>query len=213
VPTFTELYYTDPQTVGNPDLRPETATNVEAGLAWNAGPLLLDAALFHRHGTDVIDFVRSSPDEPYRATNIRTVDTTGVEATLSLDPAHLARTPLARLSLRAAFYSADLAELEAGAGATEGRYVLDPLRTRCDLLAEARLPLRIEALARLSYFDRPSFDGGVLLLDARLAYDLLEGQILEVYLEGENLGDVRYEEVPGVPLPGLTLAAGVRLTW
>ncbi|MBK9964910.1 MAG: TonB-dependent receptor [Holophagales bacterium] len=31
VPTFTELYYVDPQTIGNPDLRPEQATNVETG--------------------------------------------------------------------------------------------------------------------------------------------------------------------------------------
>ncbi len=84
---------------------------------------------------------------------------------------------------------------------------------RWDLLAEARLPFRVDALARLSYFDRPSFDEGVLLLDARLGTDLLEGDLLELYVEGDNLGDVHYEEVPGVPLPGRTLAAGVRLAW
>ena len=45
------------------------------------------------------------------------------------------------------------------------------------------------------------------------AESLLEGNVLEIYVEGDNLGDVRYEEVPGVPLPGRTLAAGVRLAW
>lgn len=213
VPTFTELYYVDPQTIGNPDLRPEKATNVEAGLTWDAGVVTVDAALFYRHGTDVIDFVRSSPLEPFRATNLRTVDTQGIEGTVSLVPARLARTPLTRLALRAALYSADLEELKAEAGATEGRYVLDPLRVKWDFLVEARLPFRVDTLLRLSYFDRPSFDEGVLLLDARLGHDLLEGDILEVYVEGDNLGDVRYEEVPGVPLPGRTLAAGLRLTW
>jgi len=213
VPTFTELYYVDPQTIGNPDLRPEQAVNVETGLTWDAGVVTVDAALFTRHGTDLIDFVRSSPLEPYRATNLRTVDTQGIEGTVSLAPARLARTPLTRLALSAAFYSADLEELKAGAGATEGRYVLDPLRVKWGFLAEARLPFRVDALARLSYFDRPSFDEGVLLLDARLGHDLLEGDILEIYVEGDNLGDVRYEEVPGAPLPGRTLAAGLRLTW
>jgi outer membrane receptor protein involved in Fe transport len=82
-----------------------------------------------------------------------------------------------------------------------------------DLLAEARLLFRVDALARLSYFDRPSFEEGVLLLDGRLGFDLLEGDIFEVYLEGDNLGDARYEELPGVPLPGRTVAAGLRLTW
>ncbi len=80
-----------------------------------------------------------------------------------------------------------------------------------DLPAEARLPSRTEALARVSYFDRPSFDEGVLLLDTRLGTALPGGNILEVHVEGDNLGDVRYEEVPGVPLPGRTLAAGLRL--
>lgn len=212
VPTFTELYYVDPQTVGSPDLRPEKATNVEAGLSWGAGPVSLDAAVFHRHGTDLIDFVRSSPLEPFRATNIRTVDTRGLEATVALDPTRLGRSPLTRLSLHAAFYSADLEELRAAAGATEGRYVLDPLRARWDLVAGARLPFRVDALARLSYFDRPSFEDAVLLLDARLGYTPLEGGLLEVYVEGDNLGGVRYEEVPGVPLPGRTLAVGLRLS-
>ncbi len=213
VPTFTELYYVDPQTVGNPGLRPEKATTVEAGLTWATGLVTLDATVFLRHGTDLIDFVRTSPDEPWRATNVRTVDTRGVEGTVALDPSGLARAPLTRLSLTAAFYSADLEKLRAEAGAVEGRYVLDPLRVRSDLVAQARLPFRLEALARLSYFDRPSFDEGVLLLDARLGCDPLGGDVLEVYVEGDNLGDVRYEEVPGVPLPGRTLAAGLRLAW
>lgn len=213
VPTFTELHYVDPQTIGNPGLRPERSTSVEAGVSWDGGVLALDAAVFHRHGTDLVDFVRSGPREPYRATNLRTVDTRGVEATVGLDAVHLAPTPLTRLALRAAFYSADLEKLRAEAGATEGRYVLDPLRTRWDLLAELQIPFRVDALLRLSYFDRPSFDEGVLLLDARVGYDLFEGGVAEVYVEGENLGAVRYEEVPGVPLPGRTLAAGIRLAW
>ena len=213
VPTFTELYYIDPQTVGNPGLLPEKATNVEAGLTWDTGAVIVDAALFARHGTDVIDFVRSSTLEPYHATNLGTVDTRGIEGTVSLDTSAFARTPFTRLALRAAFYSADLERLKAEAGATEGRYVLDPLRVRWDFLAEARLPFRLEALVRLSYFDRPSFAEGVLLLDARLGYDLLEGDIFEIYVEGDNLGAVRYEEVSGVPLPGRILAAGLRLTW
>ena len=41
----------------------------------------------------------------------------------------------------------------------------------------------------------------------------MDGDVVEIYVEGENLGAVRYEEVPGVLLPGRTLAAGVRLSW
>ena len=82
-----------------------------------------------------------------------------------------------------------------------------------DLVVGAVLPLQVTALARLSYQARPSWADGVFLLDARLGRDLLEGNVLEVYLEGQNLGDVTYEERPGVPLPGLRLLLGLRLTW
>ena len=37
VPSFTELYYVDPQNVGNPNLRPEKAWHIEAGAALAAG--------------------------------------------------------------------------------------------------------------------------------------------------------------------------------
>ncbi len=101
----------------------------------------------------------------------------------------------------------------AEAGATEGKYVLDPLHVKWDLIAAGMFPLRIAALTRVSYFARPSYTSGVWLWDLRLGRDLFQGEIFEVYLEGWNLGDVHYEEATGVPLPGRTLFLGVRVTW
>ena len=36
IPTYTDLYYSDPRTLGNPNLKPESAWSYEAGLDWNA---------------------------------------------------------------------------------------------------------------------------------------------------------------------------------
>ncbi len=209
VPTYTELYYRDPQSVGNPDLSPERAVNIEGGVTFDAGPVRLDAALFKRRGRDLIDFVRSSPSEPAVARNVRQADVWGIEATAELLPERLARTPLTRLALGATYLFPDLGGLE---GLT-GRYVLDPPHVKWDLLAGGRLVPRLNALARLSYLSRPSWSDSVVLLDARLGFDLLEGNVLETYVEGENLGGVTYEERPGVPLPGRTVAGGFRFTW
>jgi len=211
IPTFTELYYRDPQNVGNPTLGSEESTSVEAGLAASHGPVSLDVAAFWRHGTGLIDFVRSSPDAPWAARNIRSADFWGLEGVLQWQGKKNA--PLSRVALQAAYVFADLAALSAEAAATEGKYVLDPLHVKWDLIVAGRLPLEIDALTRVSYFARPSYAGGVWLWDLRLARDLLQGEIFEVYAEGRNLGDARYEEAPGVPLPGRTLLAGLRLTW
>lgn len=212
VPTYTELHYRDPQNIGNPSLAPEKATNVEAGATLSLGAITFDAVGFFRHGTDLIDFVRSSPEAPYVARNIRTVDTSGVETTASWHGRKGAT--LSRVSLSAAYLFADLAALsEAAGGATQGKYLLDPLHVKWDLVLGGTLPLEIAALTRISYFARPSFTSGVWLWDVRLGRDLLQGEILDVYVEGRNLGDRKYEEVPGVPLPGRTLLAGFRATW
>jgi vitamin B12 transporter len=212
VPSFTELYYVDPQNVGNPDLRPEKAWNVEAGAAIVAGDVTFDGAFFHRHATDLIDFVRSLESDPWRARNVREAVTDGIEA--SLDWSRERPAFLTQFRVQAAYTFVDLASLSAAAdGATQGKYVLDPLHAKWDFLAGIALPLRLGATSRLSYLSRPSFEDGVWLVSARLSWQAFQGRILEFFVDGENLGNVRYEEVPGVPLPRRTLFGGFNLTW
>ncbi len=212
VPSFTELYYVDPQNVGNADLLPEKAWNVEAGASIVAGAVTFDAAWFHRHATDLIDFVRSSGSEPWRARNVREAVTDGIEA--SLDWSRERPAFLTQFRVQAAYTFTDLASLSAATdGATQGKYVLDPLHVKWDVSAGIALPLQLVATSRLSYFARPSFEDGVWLVSARLSWQAYQGRILEFFVDGENLGNVRYEEVPGVPLPRRTLFGGFNLTW
>jgi len=211
-PSFTELYYLDPQNVGNPNLRAEKAWNAEVGVSILAGAVTFDAAWFHRNATDVIDFVRSSGSEPWRAQNVREAVTDGLEA--SLDWSRERPAFLAQFRVQTAYTFTDLASLSAAAGgATEGKYALDPQHVKWDVIAGLALPLRLGATARLTYFSRPSFVDGVWLVSSRLSWQAFQGRILEFFVDGDNLGNVRYEEVPGVPLPGRTLFGGFNLTW
>jgi iron complex outermembrane receptor protein len=212
IPTFTDLYYKDPQTAGNPDLQAEQAWNAEVGASWTRGRLSFDLAAFARRGTDLIDYVRISDSPVFTARNIRTYDVSGFESVAEYRTVRTAL--LARLALQAAYLFFDLSKLSADAGgAVEGRYLLDPVHTRWDLIGSGFLPLQVAWRSRLTYYARPSFEDGAWLVDARLGRQLLEGDIVEVYLEGENLGDANLQERPGVPLPGRRIAAGIHLTW
>ncbi|KAA0253024.1 MAG: TonB-dependent receptor [Acidobacteria bacterium] len=217
VPTFTELYYSDPQNTGNPDLRPETALNGEVGAGYRRGPFTLDGALFVRDSEDLIDYVRYAPEEPFVATNVREATTTGVEASAFWAPRKPEGGPSVwpiRLGAQLTYLWSDLEALsEAAGGAIEGRYVLDPLRAKVDLLADVALPMRSAVSARLSYVARRGSGADGWLLGGRLGVDLLEGDILEVYVEGDDLLDEALEERRGVPAPGRIWAAGARLTW
>ncbi|MBL8114533.1 MAG: TonB-dependent receptor [Acidobacteria bacterium] len=214
VPTFLDLYYNDPQNKGNPDLAPETAVNLEAGARLSQGPVSLDAAVFQRRGRNLIDYVRSSPADRYEARNVREATTTGLEAVASWNFEKARLGPLSQLALQGTVLHANLESLSAAAGgATEGKYVLDPLRWKWDLLASVDLPQRTALFGRVSYQRRTSQASGDWVVDARASWEVVEGHIFDTFLEVENLTDESLEERPGVPLPGRRVALGLHLRW
>ena len=79
IPTFTDLYYSDPTTLGNADLKPEEALTTELGWRWKQNRFELTTAVFHRAAENLIDYVRASEDGRFEATNIRKVNTVGLE--------------------------------------------------------------------------------------------------------------------------------------
>lgn len=76
IPTYTDLFYNDPVTQGNPNLVPEKASSAELGVHWK----FLNVALFSRSALNVIDYVKQNPtDTKDRAENIRRINTRGLE--------------------------------------------------------------------------------------------------------------------------------------
>ena len=83
IPSYTDLYYSDPANQGNPNLRPERAWTYETGVDWNpARRLRASATLFERRERDGIDYYRTSPTALWQALNIDSLNFTGVESSL-----------------------------------------------------------------------------------------------------------------------------------
>jgi iron complex outermembrane receptor protein len=80
IPTYTDLYYTDRSTNGNPNLKPEEAFAQEIGLKFNSGKFTSSVAVFNRDATNLIDYIRqNTADSKFTATNIAKVNTQGFE--------------------------------------------------------------------------------------------------------------------------------------
>lgn len=61
LPTYTDLYYSDPATIGNPNLKPESAWSGEGGADWApSSRLLLSATGFYSRQHDTIDYARAA---------------------------------------------------------------------------------------------------------------------------------------------------------
>ena len=80
IPTYTDLYYSDRTTDGNPNLKPEEAFAQEIGLKYDSGRLTTSIAIFNRDATNLIDYIRqNTTDSKYTASNITKVNTKGFE--------------------------------------------------------------------------------------------------------------------------------------
>ena len=80
IPTFTDLFYKDPVTVGNENLKPEESFAQEIGLKFNQSNFFGAIAFFNRDAKNLIDYVRPNTNQSvFTATNIAEVNTKGFE--------------------------------------------------------------------------------------------------------------------------------------
>ncbi|MEL0651651.1 TonB-dependent receptor [Algibacter sp. TI.3.09] len=80
IPTYTDLFYNDPSTAGNPDLEVEEAFAQEIGIKYFSPRFSGSVAIYNRDAQNLIDFIRPNTTEAvYTATNITDVNTKGFE--------------------------------------------------------------------------------------------------------------------------------------
>lgn len=83
VPTFTDLYYVGPTTLGNQLLKPESAFSEELGMKLNLNNLKINVALFHRKSDNLIDWTKDNEADKWEARNFSNVVTQGVETDIN----------------------------------------------------------------------------------------------------------------------------------
>ncbi len=111
LPTFTELYYSDPMDLGNPNLKPESATSYEAGMdAYLNKKLRASVTVFQRRDTNDIDYVKAPTDTVWVAENFDKLHFTGVEASTEYAPIAGQTIGLAFTALRGLSQNSELLE-------------------------------------------------------------------------------------------------------
>jgi iron complex outermembrane receptor protein len=195
VPTYTDLYYHDPANAGSPDLRPESAWSYEGGVDWHSGGRWrADVTVFTRREKDVIDYVRASPRDIWRATNFQRLTFRGLEAAAGFRLKGAQQVDLRYTTLEGS------RETLAG---VESKYVFNyPVHSAVAAWQwSARglaLRTRVGALSRLRR-------------DPYAVWDVYAARIsgrLNPFVQLTNLSATRYEEIPGVAMPGRAAVIG-----
>jgi iron complex outermembrane receptor protein len=87
LPTFLDLYYSDPSHVGNAGLKPETAWNFDGGADWYPRTeTTASVTFFYNRLRNTIDYTRlvtAAPGTAYTANNLESLRYLGVEASLT----------------------------------------------------------------------------------------------------------------------------------
>ncbi len=198
VPTYTELYYRDPNHQARNDLKPEEAWSGETGIEWSApSGFSAGATLFSRWDDSVIDWVKTTAQEKWHTENLRDVNTRGIELTV--------RRGLGRSGRASASYTG--LRMSSSVPAAFSKYVLDYARRSFAAAVSGDLAANFNGGVSAGYKLRQ--DGrSYWVVDVRAARRFGRA---ELFVDGQNLLDTRYQEIRGVDLPGRSFSAGIRL--
>ena len=201
LPTYTDLYYSDPANLGNPLLKPESAWSFEGGLEWNTGgAVTAEVTAFHRRERNDIDYVRASMAEPWQATNIANLNFTGAEAALGF---RLPRSQQIDLG-----YTFLHGNQEVFPGLTS-KYVFDYPAHNATVSWTAQFKNEVGIRSRVGVVQRVGYDA-YPLWDLALCRTL--GRV-RPYLQLSNLSNTHYAEIPGVVMPGRTVIGGLEFVF
>lgn len=204
LPTYTDLYYSDPTTIGNPNLKPEASWSFEGGIDWNpGGRYTLTATGFRLDQTNTIDYSKYSLAAPWQANNISSLNFTGAETSLSL---HLSRTQeidLSYTAVRAASPPHGLISEYAYNYPAQNALFRWTGRVSKKGFDQLIATTQVAVVQRTGQTAYPVWDTSI----ARDA-----GRI-RPYLRLLNLSNTGYQEIPGVPLQGHTVVGGVAYLW
>jgi outer membrane cobalamin receptor len=200
LPTYLDLYYSDPTTIGNPNLKPESSWSYEGGVDWTPanGRLTLTVTGFSLHQKDGIDYSKYLLSAPWQATNVGNFSYTGAETQLRLRLSSTQRIDLGYTAVRASSPPPGLISLYAFNYAAQNA-----------IFAWTGDFHQITAHTQV----------GVTQKTTRTAYPLWDISLarnagrLRPYVRLLNLSNTGYQEIPGVPLQGRTIMAGAEFTW
>jgi iron complex outermembrane receptor protein len=197
IPTFTELYYRDPNHEAASSLKPERAWSEEIGADFIPVKNWLGSlTLFSRQERDVIDWTRASAEEKWRTDNIRKLRVAGAEISLERSLGSRARI--------AARYSR--ISMDAGKIAYISKYALDYARDSWS--ASASFPMRFAfAYQQTASYKRRADGRSYWILDGRLERHFRK---FTAALDLKNMLNSQYQEVLGVDMPGRWFALSIR---
>jgi len=204
VPTYTELYYTSPTQIGNPNLHSEETTNYEVGFKYVRPEYNFKLSLFRKDGKNLIDWVKNNTEDSlWKAENISKINTDGFDIDFSFNPkALIKQVPFTQFDIGYTYLNEDK-----NTNYSVSVYLLNYLRHQLNINLVNYWWFDIVESWHFTYEDRVNYKD-YILIDTQISKDI---QHVRFYFKLTNLFNTGYEEVSGVPMPGRWIYGGIKL--
>jgi vitamin B12 transporter len=219
LPSYTELYYSDPSNQGNKNLLAEKATNYEIGTKYIGSSLFMQTAVFYRFGTNIIDWVKTNPTDKWQSNNTTNINTYGLEFSLKWN--HEPKSE-GNFCIKSFGFNYNFISMDKSSGEYLSKYVLDYLKNSANFFITYQLFKKITANCQFTFQDRngtylpynyniSAYDPAkaytpVYLIDLKISY---RTKISELFLQAKNILDEKNQDIENVQLPGRWISGGL----
>ncbi len=199
IPTYTDLYYSDPTTIGNENLDPEEAIAEELGIKYNHGKFNASVAFFNRDSKKLIDYVKENETDLWEATNTRDLNTKGVE----INTSYGFKLGGFNQHIKAGytFLEDDLKALN-----NFSKYSINSLKHHTTAALQTQFLKNLSQNIIYKYAERTSGES-YTVVDAGVNYTL---ETLEFSILANNIFNTEYTETNLVPMPKGNLLFGLK---
>ena len=203
IPSYTELYYNDPVTQGDPNLLHEETINFEAGINLTQKFFNAELSLFRKEGKNIIDWFKLTSDETrWTVRNIAKVNTNGFEINFYSNPQIIFKElPFTKFSIGYTYLDSDRKTSD-----FISRYALDYLRHQLVVTLSNNFWFGIKQNWALRYENRVNFEDQ-FLVDANFYRQI---NMFKIFIKATNLFNKSYREFNTAPLPGRWVIGGIK---
>ena len=202
VPTYTDLFYTSPTTIGNENLKPEKAFTKEIGINYTKDNFDFTFTLYNRDASDVIDYVKNVESAPWEAFNIREINTEGYELGLTYN-FYVAAFLNHSIKIGYSNIKDELKQTDFNFS----RYALNSLKNHLTTSYSFEIKKNLKSSIVYKYAERNSGED-YSIMDFKVSYTLKN---YKLYVTGNNLFDTVYSETNLVEMPGRNILIGINI--
>lgn len=217
LPTFTDLFYSGPSNVGNPNLHPEEAWSYELGvLKFNSLKIKSNFSVYYREAENVIAWVKhknDSPEAKWETQNLTSVETWGMEI--------VNRFNINKYFINYINVNYNYLNQKSKSGEYDSKYSLNYLKHNLFVGLNHKIIKNVNLSWNFRYQDRAGsflqydfinneytgdqeFDP-FLLVDLKLNW---EYKVFNLFAEVTNLFNKNYIDIGNVEMPGRWFKAG-----